>query len=33
VRLDAEILKRIDEVLDPIIERDPGQTQQVSKRP
>jgi aryl-alcohol dehydrogenase-like predicted oxidoreductase len=33
VRLDAEILKRIDEVLDPIVERDPGQTQQVSKRP
>jgi aryl-alcohol dehydrogenase-like predicted oxidoreductase len=33
VRLDAEILKRIDEVLDPIIERDPSQTQQVSKRP
>ena len=33
VRLDAEILKRIDEVLDPIVERDPGQTQQVPKRP
>jgi len=33
VRLDAEILKRIDEVLDPIVERDPGQTQQVLKRP
>jgi len=33
VHLDAEILKRIDEVLDPIVERDPGQTQQVLKRP
>jgi aryl-alcohol dehydrogenase-like predicted oxidoreductase len=33
VRLDAEIMKRIDEVLDPIVERDPGQTQQLSKRP
>jgi aryl-alcohol dehydrogenase-like predicted oxidoreductase len=33
VRLDAEILKRIDEVLDPIVERDPAQTQQVPKRP
>ncbi len=33
VQLDAETLKRIDEVLDPIVERDPGQTQQVPKRP
>jgi aryl-alcohol dehydrogenase-like predicted oxidoreductase len=33
VRLDPVILKRIDEVLDPIVERDPGQTQQVPKRP
>ena len=33
VRLDAEIMKRIDEVLDPIVERDPGQTQQLAKRP
>jgi aryl-alcohol dehydrogenase-like predicted oxidoreductase len=33
VRLDAEIMKRIDEVLDPIIERDPTQTQQLDKRP
>jgi aryl-alcohol dehydrogenase-like predicted oxidoreductase len=33
VRLDAEIMKRIDEVLDPIVERDPAQTQQLAKRP
>jgi aryl-alcohol dehydrogenase-like predicted oxidoreductase len=33
VRLDAEALKRIDEVLDPIVERDPTQTQQLAKRP
>jgi len=33
VRLDADIMKRIDEVLDPIVERDPAQTQQLSKRP
>ncbi len=33
VRLDADVMKRIDEVLDPIVERDPAQTQQLSKRP
>ncbi len=33
VLLDAEIMKRIDEVLDPIVERDPGQAQQLAKRP
>lgn len=33
VRLDAEVLKRIDEVLDPIVERDPAQTQVPTSRP
>jgi aryl-alcohol dehydrogenase-like predicted oxidoreductase len=33
VTLDAQIVKRIDEVLDPIVERDPGKTQQVKRRP
>jgi aryl-alcohol dehydrogenase-like predicted oxidoreductase len=33
VRLDAETMKRIDEVLDPIVERDPGKSQQLEKRP
>jgi len=33
VQLDAELLKRIDEVLDPIVERDAGQTQQLTARP
>jgi aryl-alcohol dehydrogenase-like predicted oxidoreductase len=33
VKLDAELLKRIDEVLDPVIERDPGRTQSPAKRP
>lgn len=33
VRLDAEVLKRIDEVLDPIIEHDPAQTQVPASRP
>jgi aryl-alcohol dehydrogenase-like predicted oxidoreductase len=33
VRLDPEIMKRIDEVLDPVIERDPGKTQQLPRRP
>jgi aryl-alcohol dehydrogenase-like predicted oxidoreductase len=32
VRLDAEALKRIDEVLDPVIERDPGKTQSPRRR-
>jgi aryl-alcohol dehydrogenase-like predicted oxidoreductase len=33
VRLDAEVLKRIDEVLDPIVERDPALTQVPATRP
>jgi len=33
VRLDAEILKRIDEVLDPIVERDPAKTHVPAGRP
>jgi aryl-alcohol dehydrogenase-like predicted oxidoreductase len=33
VRLDPEIMKRIDEVLDPIVERDPAKTQQLPHRP
>ena len=33
VQLDAETMKRIDEVLDPIVERDPGKSQQLEKRP
>jgi aryl-alcohol dehydrogenase-like predicted oxidoreductase len=31
VRLDDDALKRIDEVLDPVVERDPGKTQQVRR--
>jgi aryl-alcohol dehydrogenase-like predicted oxidoreductase len=33
VKLDAELLKRIDEILDPVVERDPGRTQSPAKRP
>lgn len=33
VKLDAELLKRIDEVLDPVVERDPAKTQSPAKRP
>ena len=33
VKLDAELLKRIDEVLDPVVERDPKRTQSPAKRP
>ena len=33
VKLDTELLKRIDEVLDPIVERDPDKTESPSKRP
>jgi aryl-alcohol dehydrogenase-like predicted oxidoreductase len=33
VRLEPALRKRIDEVLDPIVERDPGQTAQVARRP
>jgi aryl-alcohol dehydrogenase-like predicted oxidoreductase len=33
VKLDAELLKRIDEVLDPVCERDPALTQSPAQRP
>ncbi len=33
VRLDAEVLKRIDEVLDPVVVRDPAKTQSPRTRP
>ncbi len=33
VRLDADILARIDAVLDPVVERDPAKTQQLAQRP
>ena len=33
VKLDAELLKRIDELLDPIIERDPAHTVSPPSRP
>jgi len=33
VKLDADLLKAIDEVLDPIIERDPGKTESPPRRP
>jgi aryl-alcohol dehydrogenase-like predicted oxidoreductase len=33
VELDSQLLKRIDEILDPIIERDPAKIQQLSHRP
>ena len=33
VRLDADLLKAIDETVDPIVERDPGQTESPSERP
>jgi aryl-alcohol dehydrogenase-like predicted oxidoreductase len=33
VRLDAGLLKAIDEVLDPIVERDPGRTESPTERP
>ncbi|GAA3222940.1 aldo/keto reductase family protein [Dactylosporangium siamense] len=33
VKLDAELLKRIDEILDPVVERDPARTQSPAKRP
>jgi aryl-alcohol dehydrogenase-like predicted oxidoreductase len=32
VRLDADLLKRIDEILDPVVERDPGHTRSPSRR-
>jgi aryl-alcohol dehydrogenase-like predicted oxidoreductase len=33
LKLDAELLKRIDEVLDPVVERDPAKTESPSHRP
>jgi len=33
VTLEADLLKAIDEVLDPIVERDPGRTQSPATRP
>jgi len=33
VKLDADLLERIDEILDPIVERDPRKTEQPKKRP
>ncbi|MDG6102398.1 aldo/keto reductase family protein [Dactylosporangium aurantiacum] len=33
VKLDAELLKRIDEVLEPVVERDPNRTQSPAQRP
>jgi aryl-alcohol dehydrogenase-like predicted oxidoreductase len=32
VRLDTEVLKRIDEILDPVVERDPAKTQESSPK-
>jgi aryl-alcohol dehydrogenase-like predicted oxidoreductase len=33
VKLDAELLKRIDEVLEPVVQRDPALTQSPAERP
>ncbi|MBB2911912.1 aryl-alcohol dehydrogenase-like predicted oxidoreductase [Streptosporangium becharense] len=33
VKLDAEVLKRIDDILDPVVERDPAKTVSPPKRP
>ena len=33
IKLDADLLQRIDEILDPIVERDPGKTERLAKRP
>jgi aryl-alcohol dehydrogenase-like predicted oxidoreductase len=33
VKLDPEVLRRIDAVLDPVVERDPGRTQSPERRP
>jgi aryl-alcohol dehydrogenase-like predicted oxidoreductase len=33
VELDSQLVKRIDEILDPVIERDPAKIQQLSQRP
>jgi hypothetical protein len=33
VKLDAEVMKKIDEALEPVIERDPAKTQSPKSRP
>jgi aryl-alcohol dehydrogenase-like predicted oxidoreductase len=33
VRLDADVLKKIDEILDPVVERDPAKTRSPQRRP
>jgi aryl-alcohol dehydrogenase-like predicted oxidoreductase len=33
VSLDADLLKKVDEILDPVIERDPGKTRSPERRP
>jgi hypothetical protein len=33
LKLDAGLLKAIDEVLDPVVERDPARTESPSERP
>jgi aryl-alcohol dehydrogenase-like predicted oxidoreductase len=33
VRLDPELLKRVDEVLEPVVERDPAKTASPPRRP
>ncbi|WP_084965623.1 aldo/keto reductase family protein [Thermoactinospora rubra] len=33
VKLDADVLKKIDEILDPVVERDPAKTQSPATRP
>jgi aryl-alcohol dehydrogenase-like predicted oxidoreductase len=32
-KLDADVLKRIDEILDPVVERDPAKTRSPKRRP
>jgi len=33
VRLEVDLLERIDEILDPVVERDPGKVESLSRRP
>jgi len=33
ITLDADLIARIDEILDPIVERDPGKTERLARRP
>jgi len=33
VKLDADVLKAIDEAVDPIVERDPAKTESPAQRP